>query len=69
MKTNREKEKKEKLVEEVANQLYQFNWENKKYVVSDTFEVDGKKYSIQKELMASLKRKGYVSLVKLMQSK
>lgn len=58
--------KKKELIAEIANQLYRFNIENEKWQVSDTFMVDGKQYSIQKEVFAWLKRKGFVNLVKLL---
>lgn len=55
------------LIVGIANELFRFNIENKKYKVSDEFSVDGKKYSVEKEVYASLKRQGLVSLVKLLQ--
>lgn len=60
---------KKELIAEIANQLFRFNIENKKCRVSDEFEVDKKKYSVKKEVYAWLKRKGMVSLVKLLEMK
>ncbi len=69
-KSRKDKKKmKKKLIYEVARELYQFNFENKKWAVSDEFEIDGKRYSIQKELYAWLKSEGFVSLVKLLEIK
>jgi hypothetical protein len=58
-----------KLVSAVATQLFAFNNMNKKYTVSDEFEVDGKRYSIKKEVYKYLNSKGYVNLVKLIKFK
>jgi hypothetical protein len=46
---------KKELILAVAKELYEFNHENLKWKVKDTFSVDGKEYSIQKEVTTWLK--------------